>query len=316
MGRKLVLILALLLCTACTTTLDEASADLFPGCGNSAALGNGIVLLPHHLLVKDYIEAMYEALDGRRGHAQDWAHIVIISPDHFHAGATHISRPPETEHGFTVHRDYVEQFFPDATVEGFMLQNEATEEEVIAFVDELLTLEASYAPDQTLFIFSIDFSHYLPGGIARVHDLRALDILRARDVAAARSLEVDSPVAVEALLRLLVEKNAELTNVENTNPSYDIGVDTFENTTHIFACSKGVVRSNPRTRDLTVEMFFAHPRDWYLGRTQEDRYLYGYDATHFDQGGTDRAVITNSAKGGIIEFSFDYFLDSQTEFPY
>lgn len=307
MGRNLVLSLVLaLLCTACTAAPEEHSSvegsSLFPGCGNPAALGNGIVLLPHHLLVKDYIEAMYDSLDS-----QDWQHVVIVSPDHFHTGATHISEPPETEHGFTVHRDLVNEFFPDATVQGFTLQNEATEEEVTAFVQQLQELESAHAPESTLFIFSIDFSHYLPGDIAYVHDLHSMDILNARDVAAARSVEVDSPVAVEVLVRLLVAKEAVLTNMLNTNPSRDIEVDTFENTTHVFACSRGLGSDEAPTRDLTVDMFFAHPRDWYLGRTMEDRYLYGTDTAVFDQGGTDHAIVTNTAKGSVTEFTFDYF---------
>ena len=299
MGRNLVLSLCLALLCACTTPVEELSptegSSLFPACGNSAELGNGIVLLPHHLLVKDYIEAMYTSLSS-----QDWQHVVIVSPDHFHAGTDPISTPPETEHGFTVHRDLVEEFFPSATLDAFMLQNETSEEEVMDFVQSLQDRE------DTLFIFSIDFSHYLPGGIAYVHDLRTMDILSARDVAVARSVEVDSPVAVEVLLRLLVAKNAVLTNMKNTNPSKDIGVDTFENTTHVFACSTQLVGAAP-TRELTVDMFFAHPRDWYLGLTAEDRYLCGIDTTHFDQGGTDHAVVTNSAKGSTTEFTLDYF---------
>lgn len=260
------------------------------------------MLLPHHLLVKDHIEAMYGSLAQ-----QDWQHVVIVSPDHFYYGETTISTPDEREHGFTIHRDYVAEHFPDATVEAYRLQNEALESEVTAFIQTLLDIEAAQAPGTTLFIFSIDFSHYLPGQIAHVHDLRSMDILQARDVEAARSVEVDSPVAVEVLLRLLVAKDAVLTNMLNTNPSYDIGQESFENTTHVFACSRGLGLDEPPTRGLTVEMFFAHPEAWYLGRTEEDRYLYGYDETHFDQGGSDHAVITNAAKGSVTEFSFDYF---------
>ncbi|QQR54411.1 hypothetical protein IPG41_04370 [Candidatus Peregrinibacteria bacterium] len=280
--------------------------DLFPGCGNPPELGNGIVLLPHHLLVKDYIEAMYNSLAK-----QDWKHLVIVSPDHFGYGATSISTPDEREHGFTVHRDYAAEYFPDATVEGFRVQTATSEAEILAFVEQLQTIETAHVPDSTLFIFSIDFSHYLPGGIAHVHDLYSMDVLRARVIDDARKLEVDSPVAAEILLRFLVAKNAVLTNMMNTNPSYDIGVDTFENTTHVFACSRSLASlglNEAHTRDLTVDMFFAHPRDWYLGRTAEDRYLYGTDSTTFDQdGATDRAVITNRREGTTTEFTFDYF---------
>lgn len=303
MGRNLVLVLLTALLCACTqgpSSEGPLAGTLFPACGNSAELGNGIVLLPHHLLVKDYIEAMYESLSD-----QEWQHVIIISPDHFGYGPTPISSPDEREHGYTVHRDFAQQYFPDATIDAYRLQSTTTEAQVLTFVDELLTLEASY-DTPTLFIFSIDFSHYLPGGIAQVHDFYSMDVLSGRAIEDARSLEVDSPVAVEVLLRLLVAKNEVLVNMQNTNPSYDIGYDTFENTTHVFACSTGLVGEAP-TRDLTVQMFFANPEDWYLGRTQENRYLYGYDETFFDQGGTDHAVITNRAKGSTTEIDFDYF---------
>lgn len=306
MGRNIVLILALCLLCACTgpSSSEEGisqHADLFPGCGNTSELGNGIVLMPHHLVVQDYIEAMYASLSNT-----SWDHVVIVSPDHFHSGPTHISPSVETEHGFTIHRDYVNQYFPEATVEGYMIQTETSEAEVLDFVQKLETIEAQNAPEATLFLFSIDFSHYLPGGIAHVHDLFSMDVLSGRAIDDARSLEVDSPIAVEILLRLLTDKNEVLTNMRNTNPSYDIGVDRFENTTHVFACSTGLQGQAP-ARELTVQMFFAHPRDWYLGLTEEDRYLYGTDESLFDQGGTDRAVIVNHAKGETTEFTFDYF---------
>ena len=303
MGRKLVLVLLGALLCACTGPFSSEkglSADLFPACGNPVTLGNGVVLLPHHLLVEDYIEAMYEALED-----VEWKHVVIVSPDHFHTGPTHISPAAETEHGFTIHRDYAAEYFPDATVEGFMIQTDTSEQEVLAFMDELQAFDET----STLFIFSIDFSHYLPGGIAYVHDLYSMDVLGARAIDAARSLEVDSPIAVEILLRLLRAKNVELTNMEYTNPSYDIGVDTFENTTHVFACSSTALELNPERsgRALTVQMFFAHPREWYLGKTAEDRYLYGVDEMLFNQGGSDRAVIVNHFKGTTSKFTFDYF---------
>lgn len=277
-----------------------------------------VVLLPHHDLVETYIEEVYTALP-----TETWEQVIIVSPDHFHTGPTHISPPAETEHGFTLHRDYVEHYLPDTRVKGFMLQNETTEAETDAFVEELLNEELlSLDSGPTLYIFSIDFSHYLPGQIAYVHDLRSQDVLRSRSVEDARSLEVDSPVAVEVLLKLLEEKNEVLEIVKYTNPSKDIGVETFENTTHIFACSRGEFpsESDPSsphfTRALSIQMFFAHPEEWYEGRTVEDRYLYGYDEVFFSAEqdrvdetdvSIDRAIVINHVKNTITEFTFDYF---------
>lgn len=240
-----------------------------------------IVLLPHHLIVKPIIEDMYEELSD-----ETWPKIIIVSPDHFHQGVSHISAPPETEHGFTIHRDYAASIWPSTPIEGIMIQNEATEDEVNALVDELATEDA-------LFIFSIDFSHYQPGDVAHVHDLRSMDILAARSVDEARSIEADCPTALELMLKLLERRDETLHILRNTNPAWDSGLETADNTTHIFARS---AFGTPPARAVFTSMFFAHPHDWYLGKSDEDRYLYGYDEVFWDQGGTDHAVVQTTSQ--------------------
>lgn len=286
---RISILLLLGMLTACGHS-QELATD-FPACANGA----DIVLMPHHLLVKPIIEEVYAALASAD---TQWEKIVIVSPDHFSQGASGVSTPALNEHGFTIHRDYVEQFFPGIPIEGWMIRTDATEEEVAQLVSEL------DQESKTLFIFSIDFSHYLPGGIANVHDLRSMDVLAAQDVEAARSLEVDSPIAVEILIRLLQARGEVLTDMHNTNPSRDIGVDTFDNTTHVFACS---AQGKAPARTVQTALFFAHPREWYLGRTAEDRYLYGTDEALFDQGGMDHAVVNSG--GTSTELDFDYFTE-------
>ena len=122
----------------------------------------------------------------------------------------------------------------------------------------------------------------------------------------------DGKLLNETILMIRHEKNLLFTelkslNIEvlrNTNPSLDADVETFENTTHLFACSSD---GTPQERQLKTSMFFVHPREWYLGKTMEDRYLFGYDETYFDQElAKDTAVITSS--NGEKEFiEFDYF---------
>lgn len=247
--------------------------------------------MPHHLIVKPIIEQTYKDLES-----EFHPEIIIISPDHFHQGATHITTPPESEFGFTIHRDYALTTWPDTPITGYMVQNEATQQEV----DDLL---GRLAKKDALFIFSIDFSHYLPGDVAYVHDQRSMDILRSRDVNDARSIEADSPTALEIMLKLLEIRGEILSISRNTNPSLDSGITTFENTTHIFARSE---LGTPSPRSLQTLMYFAHPQDWYLGKTQEDRYLYGYDQVFWDQGGSDHAVIEDGVEAGQT-FSFSYF---------
>ncbi len=280
MGRKPLLICLFALgLSGCSEGLSATSRS------------EAIVLLPHHLIVQPIIEDMYADLAD-----EPWPEVIIISPDHFHAGATHISAPPESEFGFTIHRDYAEQTWPGMPVTGYMIQTNTTEAEVDALVDELAARDA-------LFIFSVDFSHYLPGDVSYVHDLRSVDVLASRSIDDARSLEVDSPIALEIMLKLLERRGETLNILRNTNPSRDADIMTFENTTHVFARS---TLGTPPARTVHTTMFFAQPAEWYAGKTQEDRYLYGYDSVLWGQGGEDHATVKTTGQPDQ-GFTFDYF---------
>ena len=262
------------------------------GCSEGPLTRSGdIVLMPHHLIVKPIIEQTYKDMAD-----ESWPEVIIISPDHFHAGATHISTPPESEFGYTIHRDYTLATWPRIPVTGYMIQVDTTEAEVEALVAQLATRDA-------LFIFSVDFSHYLPGDVSYVHDLRSMDVLRARDIADARSLEVDSPITLEIMLKLMAAHGETLNILRNTNPARDAGITTFDNTTHVFARSE---IGTPPVRAVHTEMSFAHPAEWYSGKTQEDRYLYGYDSILWNQGGSDHATVSTTGQPDQT-FSFDYF---------
>ncbi len=243
--------------------------------------------MPHHLIVKPYIDEMYEVLT-----AQKPSKIIIISPDHFYHGEDTVSPADELEHGFTIHRDLALQYFGKLPIEGYMVRIDARTDELTDFAEKL-------SKEKALFIFSIDFSHYLDGKIARIHDLMSRDVIESRTIADVKKLEVDSPGSVEVMLRLLQLLNEKMVVYKNTNPSLDAGIETFTNTTHFFAC--GLV-GNPPPRQLKTSMYFAHPREWYLGKTEEDRYLYGYDEVLFDQGGKDKIKVSTGE-----EETFDYF---------
>ncbi len=233
-----------------------------------------VVLLPHHLLVEGIIEEMYDELKTPRK-------VIIISPDHFNTGREQISKAQESEHGFTIHRDYVEKYFPKAKVEGWVIKTGTDTETLIEFTEQL-------AKEKALFIFSIDFSHYVPGKIAFAHDARTQDIIESRSIEEASTVEVDSPESIEVMLRLLEERGEKLLVIKSTNPSLDTNIETFENTTHKFGCS---FDGEPAERRVYSTMDFSKSEDWYIGKTEEDRYLYGYDEIHFDQGGLDTVTI-------------------------
>jgi hypothetical protein len=285
MGWRLTLIASLLL-TSCLAPGPPAS-QTFSSCQESE-----IVLFPHHLLVEDYIREMYESLEASEK-------IIIISPNHFSTGYPAVA-PANDPFGYIPHEEFAQEYFPKAEIEGWMIKVGASEES--------LTWLTSYLAEQSAeqsatIIFSIDFSHYLPGEVAYLHDLRSIDVIESREIESALSLEVDSPESVKVMLQLLAEKNLSMDVLKNTNPSWDTGIEFFENTTHVFGCSAS---TTPQARQLHLHMDFAHSEEHYLGLSEEDRYLYGYDTVSFNQGSTDTATITHSDKTTDI-YIFDYF---------
>jgi hypothetical protein len=281
MGRRTTLATVALAATLLTSCLAPSNGgqvnegQIFEACADSE-----IFLLPHHMLVQEYIEEMYKSMPA------DTQKIIVISPNHFGTGQFTVMPVDEEELGYTPHRDFAKQYFPDAEIEGWMIRVDAQEPELL-WLTEKLAAEAQN--ENSIFIFSVDFSHYLPAEISLVHDLRSIDIIESRSIAAAASVEADSPLAVELMLRLLEARDLSMDVLKNTNPALDTNSPaSFENTTHIFACSQD---AEPFPRQLNTTMYFAEPQEFYLGLTEEDRYLYGYDETFFSQGGTDTAHV-------------------------
>ncbi|MFA6024008.1 MAG: hypothetical protein WC777_02215 [Candidatus Gracilibacteria bacterium] len=283
--------MALTALSACQPVEKSSFQESFSSCTVS-----DIILLPHHALVEDWILALYASVDRA-----SFDKIIVLSPNHFSTGPEAIARPSEQEHGYSLHEKWSTDMFPGVEVEGWMLKTPGSPEALEAFAQEL---SRAIDEDNALLVFSIDFSHYLPGEIALLHDLRSADIVESRSIEEAASLEIDSPATAELLLRVLEEQELSLEVLKNTNPSLDIGHDSFENTTHLFGCSSP---ATPLARQVFTQSFFAHPREWYEGKTGEDRYLYGTDEAFFDQGGQDHAIVKNAAGEILQEFTFDYF---------
>ncbi len=270
MGRTTLITLLCLALVGCT-----ASPGRFAECKDAELL-----LLPHHLVVEEYINDMYEAV----GRPQK---LVIVSPDHFSQGKQNISPAAPMEHGATVHETLAAEYWPKATVESWMIKVNTPVEELEAFASKLFKEDA-------LILFSVDFSHYLPGTLARVHDLRTREILETADIGSVLNVEVDSPPTLYVMLKLLELRGEAIQILLNTNPSWDVQIETAENTTHMFGCN---AESEVRSRQLHTAAYFAKPHQWYLGKSMEDRALYGYDEVHFNQGGSDYATVTYTNGG-------------------
>lgn len=285
MGRRFALVILCAIFAGCVSPSEE---NAFSACEQSS-----LVLLPHHLLVEPLMRDVYESIQS-----QTPEKIIVVSPNHFHEGDAPVAKATATEHGFTVHEDLIREYFGEnVTVEGWMINVGSSSEVLTQFAKTLET-------ENSLVIFSVDFSHYLPGKIAYVHDALSADVIESRSIEDAKKLEVDSPESVEVMLRLAEALNLKMKVLRNTNPSLETDYETFENTTHIFACSTEGI---PPARQVKTSMYFKEAREFYEGKSMEDRYLYGYDDVFFDTGEEkDRAVI-EYGNGEKEEMTFDYF---------
>lgn len=249
-------------------------------------IGQGVkaVIVPHHLLVEPYIEKFYAQLVGVR---DDWKRVVIISPNHFNygtravrsvlklegpdghgenfsinidqqavsklaaAGAVNLEdKYFEREHGILVQDKFLDKYFPNAKVVPVIIKNGTS----LASLQRLAEGLQSLNDGETLFLFSVDFSHYTNEDFAVKNDQRTLGWLAAmsgRDDAAqlallrknaksldqvhADSVAVDSPESLW-ILGKLAEKNIWKFQLwARTSSASMAGMkDPSQNTSHIF----------------------------------------------------------------------------------
>jgi AmmeMemoRadiSam system protein B len=157
------------------------------------------VILPHHLLVKSYMEKFYQQLAAENSYER----IVIISPNHFNYGFNFLQttdwvNPEEQtvdyesrqmlknapvlesawmtvleaakvvkiepkyfsrEHGVFTHYGFIKKYFPGAKVLPIIVKRGVSEKALIALGEEINAL-INAEEGRTLVLASLDFSHY------------------------------------------------------------------------------------------------------------------------------------------------------------
>lgn len=171
------------------------------------------VILPHHLLVKSYMEKFYQQLAAENSYER----IVIISPNHFNYGfnllqTTDWVNPEEQtvdfesrqmlrnapvlesawitvleaakvlkiepkyfsrEHGVFTHYGFIKKYFPGAKVLPIIIKRGVSEKALIALGEEINAL-INADEERTLVLASLDFSHYTAEGWAVKNDMRMM----------------------------------------------------------------------------------------------------------------------------------------------
>lgn len=184
------------------------------------------VVVPHHDLVKQERSDLLKKI----GEQTSPKTIVLVSPNHFDAGdynvltATKIWQIasglvyPDTEKinklliGNSLHSDdlaferehgifnllgNIKENFPGANVIPIILKENTNDDELINLNESLLEV----CRNECLMINSIDFSHYLPGALAEIHDDLSIRSLTNLDSSNLDNVEIDSVPALSLMIK-------------------------------------------------------------------------------------------------------------------
>ncbi|HOX60641.1 MAG TPA: AmmeMemoRadiSam system protein B [Candidatus Magasanikbacteria bacterium] len=201
------------------------------------------MVIPHHLVAGQIIADTLRAAEKA-----DPKLIVLITPDHFALGRKQISysladwRTPfgllsgadssvaetmrslkyvtndekvfETEHAVAGTVSFIEKIFPDARVLPITIKQGTDAGKIKYLANELNKL----APKQTLFVASVDSSHFQTENAANFHDEMTRNILENATTNGLTRVEVDSPESLRLLFEVLKLRGAQkLAGITHSN---------------------------------------------------------------------------------------------------
>ncbi|MFH1533702.1 MAG: AmmeMemoRadiSam system protein B [Nitrospirota bacterium] len=320
------------------------------------------IILPHHSITQFTVNSFYAGL----AKVKDPSVVVVLGPNHFESGletgksdnvqtcnaciysttdgdlmldedfiddmvddgvAVYNDTTFAQEHAVFAHSPFIKHYFPEATIVPILFKWDTSIDElkeVSDFLDENL-------PADALVLASVDFSHYVPDGMALFHDDASYASITNFDYSNIFDLELDSPSSIYTLLSLMDARgymNSELK--KHTNLTDFIDEHKEETTSHLyFAFYKGevdpyqgvsilVVGSLPD--DNTLEFMtswkwdenYDEASDQTINkqlrdiRGTEDRFLVGADYYLFDHVENECSVEEqNYMKIAFCKFSED-----------
>lgn len=190
------------------------------------------IVVPHHDFVKEQRLNFLNQIAKKRLITQK---IILISPDHFSPSQLNISYANidwesnnssvkfahnfenklnsiatlrnnivEKDHGIFNLIPDIQKVWPQAEVFPIIIGQNYP----ISGLDNLVNQLKGICGFNCLLISSVDFSHYLPSGLAEIHDLKSIKELNNQNLSEISKLEVDSPQSLYVLSNFAKLKNA------------------------------------------------------------------------------------------------------------
>lgn len=231
---------------------NEKDFLLYDSRGEKYPVGGEVLcgVVPHHLTAGHMISGFFKTAAENRSDVET---VVIIAPMHYSSdnantlctseidwaapygrletdreitslfmdklGAVADDEMVQYDHSASAHIPFVKYYFPEAKSACLLVSPRETED----FPQRLAEALAEAAEMKScLFVFSIDFSHYLPPQEADMRDSETLEAVLAGDTAAIEHMtdnNVDSPYCLSAYVRLTEMLGGEITAADNSNTS-------------------------------------------------------------------------------------------------
>lgn len=205
-------------------------------------------VVPHHLTAGHMIAGFFKAAAESRPDAET---VVIIAPMHYQSdntlctsesdwtapygrletdkeiialftdklGASADDEMMQYDHSASAHIPFIKYYFPEAKSACLLVSPREKED----FPKKLAEVLAEAAEIKNcLFVFSIDFSHYLPPELADMHDGETLEAVLNGDTSAIEHMtnsNVDSPYCLSAYVRLTEALGGKIAAADNSNTS-------------------------------------------------------------------------------------------------
>jgi gamma-polyglutamate biosynthesis protein CapA len=218
-------------------------------------------IIPHHLLSGHTLASFFLNLKEQKPE-----HIVILSPNHFNNGYDNIittkrnwktpygivktdiknvdkiqyyldifadEETIEKEHGIHGIIPFIAKTIPKTKVLTFAIKEKISKEELDEFIDVL----KKTMPKDTVFLSSIDFSHYQIPSVSKFHDEISQNVIQTFDFERINMLEIDSHASLYALLKLMEGFGTQKLIYEHHTDSAELTLDysTRESTSHYVA---------------------------------------------------------------------------------
>lgn len=216
-------------------------------------------IVPHHLLAKDLVHEVFQNVNKN-----EYKTVVLIGPDHESINKGKIfttlsdwQTPTgilETDNkitsellknSFIVENDekltkehstssiipFIKYYLKDVKVITLVLTKQVKLEDINKLIEKLYE---NVNIDETLFIASVDFSHYLSLDNANDMDLVSMDAIKNKDINKIMSFtndNLDSPISVVTMLKIMEKASINDVNVLNHSNSELILKERIEETT-------------------------------------------------------------------------------------